>query len=108
MTIHPLPGGVARPDSPRPAAPGSPSPVQPDAESAAAADRAPASDVVELSALARALQAREGADLPPTQQLPPERLQQIAHRLAEGFYDRPEVLERAAERVLDALERGEA
>jgi hypothetical protein len=63
---------------------------------------------VDLSAAARELLAREGAEMPPTRQLSPERLQQIARRIAEGHYDRPEVLDRVAERLLDVLDRGDA
>ncbi|HXF95495.1 MAG TPA: flagellar biosynthesis anti-sigma factor FlgM [Gemmatimonadales bacterium] len=107
MTIHPLPGGAGRPDSTRAPGVGSPPPAEAERR-LAEPERAPGGDAVELSAAARDLLAREGADVPPIRQLPAERLQQIARRLAEGHYDRPEVLDRAAERLLEALDRGDA
>jgi hypothetical protein len=107
MTIHPVPGGAARPDSTKPPGVGSAAPaeLQPRRPEPG---QPPGGDAVELSAAARELVAREGGELPPTRQLPAERLQEIARRIAEGHYDRPEVLDRAAERLLDALDRGEA
>jgi len=64
-------------------------------------------DGVELSSAAQALHARAEADLPPVNQLPVERLRQILRRLAEGHYEQPDVQRLVAQRMLDALDRGE-
>ena len=57
-------------------------------------------DSVQVSSEARALADPSGAR-PPRGTLPPERLQQIGERLATGFYDRPEVIDELAKRLVN-------
>ena len=56
-------------------------------------------DSVQVSSEARAL-AQASEVRPPKSSLPPERLQQIGERLATGFYDRPEVIDDLAKRLV--------
>ena len=57
-------------------------------------------DQVQLSAAVRDLQARLGLEQIPVAELTPERLRAIVARVASGHYDRPEVVEELARRLL--------
>jgi hypothetical protein len=110
MSINPTSGGPPpRPEAnrlsgtaatPQPAEAGNAGSEQPAAAQAA--------DGLELSGAARELLQRGAADSPPASQLPPERLKQIAHRIAQGHYDRPEVQRQMLERIMDVLQRGDS
>jgi len=57
-------------------------------------------DQVQLSAAVRDLQARLGLEQIPVGELSPERLREVVARVAEGHYDRPEVVDELARRLL--------
>ncbi len=59
-------------------------------------------DQVQLSAAVRDLQARLGLEQIPVGELSPERLREVVARVAEGHYDRPEVVDELARRLLSA------
>ena len=67
----------------------------------------PAADRVELSAEARDLNARE-ANGAPGGALAPERLRAIAARMGSGYYERPEVIDRVIDKILDHLAGGDS
>ena len=77
------------------------------ADEQAQAKKAPAqtpeatTDKVEFSSTAQQLNEIVGAEKIEANTLPPERLKEIAKRVEEGFYDRPEIVEETARRVAD-------
>jgi hypothetical protein len=109
MTINPTSGGpMSRPDATRlSGTAASPQPAESGSAASVPAAAQPA-DEVEVSGAARELLERGGAEAPPANQLPPERLRQIARRIADGHYDRPEVQRHMLERIMDVLQRGDS
>jgi hypothetical protein len=82
-----------------------PTPPAPPAKPAGETARpAPAPDQVELSEAARQLAERLGVEPGALAALPPERLKHILERVAQGYYDRPEVRDQVARRLLGDLE----
>lgn len=62
-----------------------------------------ASDRIELSETARELAGIAGSTEIPAAELGPERLREVAARMVDGFYDRPEVIELVLSRLARAL-----
>jgi hypothetical protein len=60
-------------------------------------------DSVSLSQTVRELQDRLGLDAIPSGTLSPERLKEIVSRVADGHYDRPEVLDALAKHLASEL-----
>jgi len=58
-----------------------------------------ASDKVELSSAAQELGEIAAANRPESNTLSPERMKEILGRIADGFYDKPEVIDEVAKRV---------
>jgi hypothetical protein len=79
-------------------------PTRPAGPPQAPAPAPPPADRVELSDAARDLAERLGVDPAALSALPAERRQQILERLAQGYYDRPEVRDEVARRLLGDLE----
>jgi hypothetical protein len=57
------------------------------------------SDKVELSSAAQELRELAAANRPESNTLSPERMKEILGRIADGFYDKPEVIDEVARRV---------
>jgi hypothetical protein len=92
---RPLDAAEAERSRARPAQSASPAP----ATSKEAVDPKDGSaDSVQVSSEALDLAKTTGAR-PAKSSLPPERMQQIGHRLATGFYDRPDVVDELAKRL---------
>jgi hypothetical protein len=83
-------GEAAPPRNPRKGTAPTPEPVSPPA------------DRVELSAAARELQRQASMD--PAAVIDPARLREVVSRLAEGFYDRPEVRREVVRRLAGELD----
>jgi len=93
MTVNPIGGPLFRPD--KPGGLGSDDGDQGDHGHVREVDASPRSDRVELSNEGRALAADEGES-----ELNAARLLEVQNRIDEGFYDRPEVVEETARRIL--------
>jgi hypothetical protein len=79
-------------------------PVRPNAQPAGPAPVPPASDKISLSAAARQLAAQAASGPQSGElQLSPERLKEVSQRVANGFYDRPDVVKETARRVAPDL-----
>lgn len=61
-------------------------------------------DRVELSDTALELQGQIGLQPTPVQELSPDRLKEVGSRLANGFYDRPEVKDAVVRRLVHDLD----
>ncbi|MEO8201995.1 MAG: hypothetical protein ABI679_15795, partial [Gemmatimonadota bacterium] len=66
------------------------------------------SDNVNVSSAARELQARATAEAPPAGELPPDQIRELGRRIAERFYDKPDVLDQVSRRVMDHLDTDRA
>jgi hypothetical protein len=83
---------------------GSSSPARADEKPAEAPSQpAAAQDSVQLSQTVRELQERLGLEAIPSGTLSPERLKEIVSRVADGHYDRPEVIAELARRLTGEL-----
>jgi hypothetical protein len=108
--VQPGPGrlGDAAPGQPTKPGPGRPGEVAPappirrEDKPAATEGQGP-KDTVELSEAVRALQERLGIEASALSGLPPERLKLVLERLAQGFYDRPEVRDEVLRRLAGDL-----
>lgn len=96
--MQPGPGRLGETAAGQPAKPGpgrlgeaAPAPPTRKEEKPAATEGVGQKDTVELSEAVRALQERLGIEQSALSELPPERLKLVLERLAQGFYDRPEV-----------------
>jgi hypothetical protein len=58
-----------------------------------------AADRVELSPAAKELRELAAANRPEANTISPERMKQVLQRIADGFYDRPEVIDEVARRL---------
>jgi hypothetical protein len=70
------------------------------------APRPPGADQVELSDAARELLQRAGIEPSGVSTLPRERMREVLQRIAQGFYDRPEVRDETLRRLSGDLESG--
>ena len=79
-------------------------PVKPDeTERSAGQNPAPAVDNAEISSAALRLQEQLGVDKQALADIPPERLQQVLHRLQQGHYDSADVHGAVARRIASEL-----
>ncbi len=60
-------------------------------------------DKVEVSSAAQELHELTGSEQIDANTVPTERMQEIVKRVADGFYDQPEVLDETAKRVADDI-----
>ncbi len=105
MGIHPtIPGGTPGPDQGRgirvkrgwPVRPGGHAPAPPRTDSGGR-------DTLRISTAARRLDESAAGRGSAKSSIEPERSRAILDRIAEGFYDRPEIRERLAESLFKAL-----
>lgn len=105
MTVRPTPSGLtSRTDLTRtgkaPSKASAPVPQQPAPLSPSLGE---AGDNVEISAEARALQGLDQSEAVASGAVANERMQQVSRRVADGHYDRPEVIDTVIERLLRDL-----
>lgn len=105
MTVRPtVPGSTSRTDITRTGK--SPSPAsgrmsaRPDHTTPPAGERR---DQMEISSQARALQGLGGSEPVAAGAVDDTRMREVSRRLADGHYDRPEVVQQILERILNDL-----
>lgn len=105
MTVRPTtPGPTSHTDITRtgkaPSRASGPMPARPDSTTSGAGKRP---DQLEISSEARALQGLEDSERVAAGAVDNSRMREVSRRLADGHYDRPEVVEQVLDRMLNDL-----